>query len=467
MQIKDQILKSIKIIRFITGYFFLMIFNPFYNVNGQTNLKPNIIVIISDDQGYGQASCYPMDVPVGTPNIDRLAKTGIRLTDGYSQHPMCWPSRASILTGKYHQRFRHTQDLPKEERFIGNYLWDAGYVTGCIGKWHNSGSLGEWDGQFRNHPEGRGFDSFYGFIGGMHDYWDPDLGTVARKPPLSTTTFMPIYDGIERDREVEYSTTKFTRSAIDFIKQHKEEPFFLYLSYNAIHTPFQAPDEYLEKQDGDSQEDVLHAMLEVMDDGIGEVLNTLEDLGLRENTLVLFVSDNGGFFPGGNWILRGFKSDRYEGGIRVPWVVSWPAVLEQNIVFKKPAMHIDILPTVVAAASGKISEERPVDGVNLLPYFKGEKAGSPHEALFWQERDRFAVRRGEWKLIRERDNRNAPLEVGLYNLNDDPGEKNNLIHENRKESRELLELYNEWISDIYRNRGKIEPLTMEKLMKSE
>jgi arylsulfatase A-like enzyme len=409
--------------------------------------KPNVVLIFVDDMGCGQVSCYPQaDDRFQTPNIDRIAETGIRATDGYSAHPMCWPSRASLLTGRYYQRFLRGVVVPDSETMIPAYLKTVGYATGCIGKWHNTGSIGEWDGQEKNHPRGWGFDRFFGFLGGMHDYWDPDLGTHF-KQGKNRPHRMPIYDDTARVEKVKYLTDEFTDRAVEFIERHHERPFFLYLSYNAIHTPFQAPQPLIKKHEGD----VAAAMVASLDIGVGRVLNELTTRGLRDRTMVLFIGDNGGY-PGTNGELRASKSRLFEGGIRVPFLGAWPGRLPAGETYSQPVMHIDVMPTLLAAAGVEIPEN--VDGENLLPHWQGKRSDPPHQVLFWGDpgRDRFAVRRCDWKLVCESDQRQGEPVLGLYDLEEDVSEQHNVLEQQPHVAAELKGLRAQWSKDVSASR---------------
>jgi len=287
-------------------------------LNGPSALaqdRPNVILIIADDLGYGEVQCYPNveKTPLPTPHIDSLARNGVRCTQGYSADPMCWPSRASILTGRYHQRFQRTNPLPEEERTIAQYLKRLGYATGCVGKWHNTGSIGAWDLKPINHPSGWGFDDFAGFLGGMHDYFDAKAGTHFLLGK-NRDHYMPVYRGTQPVEQIGYMTDWITEQAVRFVRRHGQRswPFFLYLSYTAIHSPDQATNEYLERNGGD----VRRAMLDAMDCGIGKVLQTVSEVKQTQNTLLIFVGDNGGYRETSNWKLRGKKGGLFEGGIR-------------------------------------------------------------------------------------------------------------------------------------------------------
>ena len=412
---------------------------------------PNIILIVVDDLGYGELGCYPAfeSNRVHTPNIDRLARRGIRMTDGYAAHPMCWPSRASLLTGRYYQRFLKGTVIPETETLLGQHLKKAGYVTACVGKWHNTGSIGAWNGNPADHPLGRGFDEFFGFLGGMHDYFEADVGThwlQGRNRPY----YMPIYDGTQPVRKVKYLTEEFTSRAVDFIERHARRPwpFFLYLSYNAIHTPEQAPEKYLQRHQGDKR----RAMIDALDEGIGRLLDTLKRLQIDQGTMVWFVGDNGGWRRAANWKLRSTKGNWFEGGLRVPFIVSWPKQLPEGQDFSMPMMHIDVVPTILAAAS--LKRPRNLDGQNLLPHWLGEAKDPPHEVLFWGDPggSRFAARRGDWKLVSERISRQGRPELGLYQLSSDLEESKNQVQTKPDRVRQLQGMWNQWAQRIAQER---------------
>ncbi len=419
--------------------------------------RPNVIVIVADDLGYGQLSCYPHLLDVHTPNIDRIATTGLRMTDGYAADGMCWPSRGSILTGRYHQRWQSRANIPAKERMLGSYLRQAGYTTGCIGKWHNTGSIGEWDGKPENHPFGRGFDEFFGFLGGMHDYFDWDLGTHW-KGGRNRPHYMPIYDGKQRVEGTGYLTDVFTQKAVDFVDRNKDEPFLLYLSYNAIHTPLQAPAECLKRfNDGKTSRDLWRAMLYATDRGIGSILDALEGLRLRENTMVWFIGDNGGYpvdpSESVNWRFKGRKGTFYEGGIRIPWLVSWPGVLPQGRDYTESVMHIDVLPTILAAAGAREGNISAMDGTNLLPYWTGKKPAPPHEALFFGDprRSSFAVRCGDWKLVSNPGRgklKEDDVGAGLFDLKLDPAEQRNMRAQKPRIAEELRNKAKSWAGSL-------------------
>ncbi len=403
----------------------------------QAAAKPNIVVILSDDQGYVDSGCYG-GKDVRTPNIDRLAAEGVRLTDGYVSCPVCSPTRAGIMTGRYQQRFGYYTNqasnvagLPLEEITLAQVLRSAGYATGAIGKWH----LGT---QPDRHPMSRGFDEFYGFLGGAHSY------IKLRREDIPAN---PIMRGREAIDEQGYLTDLFTREALSFIERHKREPFFLYLAYNAVHGPLEATEKYLSRVKADDPKRRTYlAMLAALDDGVGAVLDKLEEVGVSENTLVFFLTDNGGPTPkttANNGPLRGTKGTVWEGGIRVPFIVRWPARLPAGKTCSEPVISLDIFPTCLAAAGVPLPRGRTYDGKNLIPTLAGRSSGPLHEALFWAFRwspngGFWAIRRGEWKLVHDAGT------LHLFNLAEDIGEQRDLAQDKPQLVKELSEQYYEW-----------------------
>jgi arylsulfatase A-like enzyme len=404
--------------------------------------KPNIIVIVSDDQGYADVGYHGcQDIP--TPNIDSIAENGARFTNGYVSCPVCSPTRAGLVTGRYQQRFGHEFNtgpisgqpegshigLPLSQVTIGDVLQGAGYTTGMVGKWH----LGMAP-QF--HPFKRGFDEFFGFLHGGHSYVDPGVGT-----------WNPVLRGTEEVDEKEYLTDAFGREAAAFIDRHQSDPFFLYLCFNAVHTPLQAPDSYLGRfpDIADEKRRTYAAMLSAMDDGIGKVLQTLRDTGQEQDTLLFFFSDNGGPTRANasiNTPLRAGKGSMYEGGTRVPFLLQWPGRITAGTVYEQPVIALDVLPTAVAAAGGGIPDDRPIDGVDIVPYLTGAD-GTPHDRLFWRAGQNYALREGNWKLVRLGDN--APE---LYDLEADIGETNNLADQQADVVNELVAAIAEWEKEL-------------------
>jgi arylsulfatase A-like enzyme len=412
--------------------------------------RPNIVVILSDDQGYADISCYDHPREVRTPHMDRLAREGIRLTSGYASCPVCAPTRAGLLTGRYQQRFGFytasdsRAGLPTKEVTLADLLKKAGYRTGVVGKWH----LG-YEEPYR--PLRRGFDEFYGFLGhGGHDYFD-----LKRSDPIRS-----IYRNDRPIDDTGYLTHNLTREAVSFIKRHHERPFFLYLAYNAVHNPLQAPESQLKRFDtGNKKRDTYLAMLACLDEGVGAVLDELKKTGVEENTLVVFLTDNGGAkaTSANNGALRGFKHSVYEGGIRVPFLFRWPGHVPAGKVCDEPIICQDIFATALAAAGVKVPDDRPIDGKDVLPVLQGKRAGALHRALYWNWIDKnsekgWAVREGKWKLLVDKRGKE------LYDLSADLGEKDNRIAEEPDVARRLLDRYRKWSAEmaprIKRKRGK-------------
>lgn len=396
--------------------------------------KPNIVLIVADDLGYGELSCQGSR-DIATPNVDSIAKNGVRFTNGYVSCPVCSPTRAGLLTGRYQQRFGHEFNpgpaqqadakfgLPLTEVTIANRLKDAGYATGMVGKWHEGY-------QPAYHPMKRGFDEFFGFLGGAHAY----VGHAKKAAD-------PILRGTEPVDEKEYLTDAFARESVAFIDRHKEQPFFLYLPFNAVHAPMDIPEKYKEKLSGiaDAKRRTFAAMLVTMDDAVGRVLEKLRSEKLEEQTLVLFVSDNGGPTPqttSGNGPLRGFKGQTWEGGIRVPFMMQWKGRLPAGKTFDAPAIALDLHATALAAAGVPVPEK--LDGVNLLPFVSGEKAGVPHEVLYWRFGPQAACRKGDWKLVIQKG------ATHLFNLAQDIGEKDDLAAKEPERLKELQAAYDAW-----------------------
>ena len=392
---------------------------------GKSEKRPNIVLILADDLGYGSLGCYGGTAP--TPNLDALTKQGVRLTQFYVSTPLCAPTRSSLMSGKYPQRTGMTRNvrpedeeihfgLPRSEKTLAECLKAAGYHTGHVGKWH----LGH-NKDLR--PCARGFDEYYGFLAGMvDDYY--------------THVFQGKKYSYKQDEpfdEPGYITDLFTREAVSFIDRHAAEPFFLYLAYNAPHGPHQAPDEWMKRAKGDA----LNATIACMDDGIGKVLQTLKEKGIEDNTLFIFLSDNGSPQDVRNGGLRGSKGTVHEGGIRVPFIARWPGHIPVGKVVDEPLISMDIYATV-AAVTG-VKPPKDLDGKNAAGVLAG-KSNSPHKVLFWRYKELSAIRRGDWKLVRNADN-----PVQLYNLKSDPGEKNNLAVENPEMVKELLHKHEEWL----------------------
>ncbi|MEO6244244.1 MAG: sulfatase-like hydrolase/transferase [Opitutaceae bacterium] len=403
--------------------------------------RPNILLIVGDDMGYADVGFHGCkDIP--TPNLDALAAAGVRFTNGYVSGPYCSPTRAGLLTGRYQTRFGHEYNpsgangLPVTETTLANRLGTAGYATALVGKWH----LGN---QPEMRPPQRGFAEFFGFLGGAHSYFDVS-GMLRGSEPIN---------------ELDYTTDAFGREACAFIERHRAHPWFLYLAFNAVHTPMHATDARLKKfaHIADERRRTYAAMMSAMDDAIGTVRAKLAATGQEQNTLVFFISDNGGPTMIGvtvnasrNDPLRGSKRTTLEGGIRVPFVVAWPGRVKPG-VFASPAIQLDLHATALAAAGIAPRPEWKLEGVDLLPFLAGEKSGAPHDALYWRFGEQMAIRRGDWKLVRY--DTNAETNTGgrqpvsaakLYNLAADIHEDRDLAAANPDRVRELQALWDTW-----------------------
>lgn len=438
---------------------------------------PNIVLIFADDLGIGDTSVYGSEV-ISTPYIDALARGGVRFTQGYVSHPVCSPSRAGLLTGRYQQRHgwefnpagRDVQTgLSLDERTFADELKAAGYATGMVGKWH----LGH---PRPHHPMSRGFDEYFGVLAGGSIYIDsrlPGVETAGRRVTVRPERGA-VFRGFERVKVDRYLTDVFTDEAVDFIDRHRDEPFFLYLSHTTPHTPLQATARYLDRYRHieDQRTRVYAAMVASLDDSVGRVVEKLKAIGQYENTLIVFLSDNGcaGYIGGAcsNAPFAGFKRYHQEGGIRVPFIMSWPGHLPAGIVYENPVISLDLLATFTAAAGGPKTTE---DSVNLLPFLTGEQSGRPHEYLYWRSGPTTAIRDERWKLIRynrselQRSDLNAtgrldPPEGGwptdsphgqvalLYDLREDPGETTNLADQHPEIVGRLTEEHAKWASEL-------------------
>lgn len=397
--------------------------------------KPNIVILLADDLGYADVGFHGCkDIP--TPNIDALAKKGVRFSSGYVSGPYCSPTRAGMLTGRYQQRFGHEfnpgggeQGLPVREVTLADRLRALGYATALIGKWH----LGS---PAKMHPQARGFQDFFGFLGGAHSY----------------TSGAGILRGKEESGEKTYLTDALAREATSFIDKNARDPFFLYLAFNAVHTPLEATDTYLQrfpKIDNKTRR-TYAAMLSAMDDAIGKVLAKLQEKGLEEDTLIFFCSDNGGPTMVGttingsiNFPLRGSKRQLLEGGVRVPFVVAWKGKLPAGTVYDHPIIALDILPTSLAAAGKEVAADQKIDGVNLLPYLQGKNGQAPHEMLYWRFGTQLALRKGDWKMVQY-----DATGLHLYNLRDDIGEAKNLATTEPERLREMKTAWDRWNAEL-------------------
>ena len=406
------------------------------------NVRPNIVIILADDQGNADAGYQRSPSTISTPSIDKLASDGVVFTDGYASAYVCAPTRAGLLTGRYQQRFGFytasdsRQGMPLSQITLAEVLKKEGYATGAFGKWH-LGLTKEF------HPCSRGFDEFYGFLGhGAHDYFDLTIHENADDNHQS------IYRNFEIISDSGYLTDNLGKEACSFIKNkaNKENPFFLYLPFNAVHSPLQAPEEDIKKfNTGDLDRDIQLAMIYRMDLAIGEVIKTLKEEGVYENTLIFFFSDNGGakVSKANNLPLRDFKHSVYEGGLRVPFIVSWPGKFKHSVC-NEPVISLDIMPTILAAIGAELPSDRIYDGKNILPAI-GNKLNKPlHDELYFDGNDNtWAVREGEWKLVFSKKG-----DLELYNLKDDLVEQNNLVFQNPDKVNVLKKKYENWRSEM-------------------
>lgn len=405
-------------------------------VIAQETSLPNIVVILTDDQGYADISFNPHHpAEVSTPNMDALANEGIFFSQAYISGNVCSPTRAGLLTGRYQQRAgvytagEGGSGIDLNIPIFSKFLESKGYVSGAFGKWH-MGLTPDYN------PVVRGFDEFYGFMGrGAHDYYELD------------NLDDPLFRGLDKITAEGYLTNLLTGEAVSFIKNHKNEPFFCYLAYNAVHTPMQAPAEDIADFDtGDTTRNILMAMLRQLDNGVGEVINTLKAEGLWDNTLLFFLTDNGGAGAthANNAPLRGVKHENWEGGIRTPFVMSWPSRFEGNRIINTPVISLDILPTVLDALEIDEPTELPLDGKSILPVITNEDTAH-HEFMFWSEgggSGTWAVRYKDWKLVVDKD------EFHLADLENDISESTNLIDIYPDTADHMIAAYLSWLDEM-------------------
>lgn len=432
----------------------------------QMQARPNIIVILSDDMGSADIGVHGCkDIP--TPNIDRIATRGVRFTTAYANGSFCTPTRAALISGRYQQRLGQEDltsvsgPMPRGIKTFPDRLRAAGYSTWMVGKWH----LGHTEGHT---PLDRGFDHFFGFYGGGH-YYLPE----ANQKGEYAATILRDREGV---REARYVTDAFGEEAAAFVERQRVamKPFFLYLAFNAVHTPIQVTEKYLQRFAGieDPKRRNYAAMLSAMDDAIGLTMTKLEQIGKLDNTLVVFTNDNGGpttqnaVNGSSNAPLRGSKCETFEGGIRVPLLMQWPGVIKPGSVYSQPAISMDITATAVAAAGADAAE---LEGVNLLPYLSGQRSGAPHPTLYWRCRTRsnnYAARQGDWKFVYSTEGadvpgpRQTPAKNMLFNLATDPSEQHDLAAQYPEKLAALIKLYEAWSDDVDAECRKlgIEPL---------
>ena len=406
--------------------------------------KPNVIILLADDLGWADLGYQGSD-DIRSPHIDSLAKNGIRFTDGHVSASVCSPSRAGLMTGRYQQRFGHEANSPPpsdgmdlEQITMADRLKKLGYRTGLIGKWH----LGNQD-EF--YPTRRGFDYFYGLRSGSRSYFynaknDDKPGNVR----AIEENGKPVkFDG--------YLTDVFGQKAIDFINAKDDKPFFLFHSFTAPHGPMHATEEdkALFASIENTKRRSYAAMIWAMDRAIGQLVDALKAAGEFENTLIWFLSDNGGATGNAsiNLPLAGHKGIKFEGGTRVPFFAHWPKTFRNPKTFDPMMISLDVMPTSLAAAGAQEADLENFDGVNLLPFIRGEKNHEPHRYLYWHKLWFSAMRDGPWKLIYVQD-----YGYALYNLKNDIGESQNLIHAQKRRSEKMIAQLKDWKAELEKPR---------------
>lgn len=409
--------------------------------------KPNILLIVSDDHGYADAGFQGCkDIP--TPHLDRLAREGIICSSGYVSHPYCSPTRAGLMTGRYQQRFGHEnnpvyapddhqQGLPMSEKLLPQHLTEAGYKTGWVGKWHLGAAP-----EFR--PENRGFAETFGFIGGGHRFINWQVNPKVEY-------LVPIERNSEPVEVTEHLTVAFGREAAAFVTRHQGEPWFLYLAFNAPHLPHEPTEERLARfaSISDPKRQRYAAQVSLMDDAIGETAEALRATGQDENTLVFFFSDNGGPVKEGkgngsiNAPLHGGKGDVYEGGVRVPFLVKWPAKFPAGTTYDHPVISLDVFATALAVANAPMPVDKKYDSVNLVPFLSGEDKTSPHDQLYWRSKNIWALRENDAKLVRVNKDSDE-----LYDLKTDIAESKDVSQTRPEETSRLQSLLDAWNGEL-------------------
>lgn len=407
--------------------------------------RPNVLILIADDLGYadiGANGCTDFR----TPNIDSIARNGVCFTQGYVSAPVCSPSRAGLLSGRWQTRFGHELNppgadraptgLPVGEKLAPQYFREAGYATGHVGKWHlGNPKTPEFS------PKARGFEESIWFPG------------QRKLPPLG------FYRHEEQGRtEDRFADEAMGREGAAFVEKHRDKPWFLYVAFLTPHQPLDTPPGSEEPFAGIAEKErrKCAAMMSLLDNGVGSILRALRETGQDERTLVVFLSDNGAPPKNGslNTPLRGNKGTTWEGGLRVPFVMQWKGTLPAGRVVDEPVSSLDLLPTALAAAGVPEEKRTRLDGVNLLPFLIGKSVEPPHEVLFWRYGAQMAVRKGDWKLARALDTASQPpeLKTGLYDLAKDTGEQQDLSAEHPERLQELQALWAAW------NAANVDPL---------
>ncbi|HEY9292469.1 MAG TPA: sulfatase-like hydrolase/transferase [Microlunatus sp.] len=420
--------------------------------------RPNVVIIYTDDLGYGDLGCYGA-TDLATPHLDALADRGVRATSWYSNAPVCSPSRAALLTGRHPINAgvthilpgrRTTPGLTNDQPTLMSILAEQGYRTGIFGKWH----LGLTPDC---RPRSHGFEEFFGFLAGCVDYyshifyWGQAGGTD------------PLHDLWHNETEIwhngEYLTELITDRAVDFIERNQDEPFFCYLPYNAPHYPMHAPQEYLDRfAELPQDRQIMAAMIAAVDDGVGRVVEALRRSDLLDDTVIIFSSDNGPSAESRNWLdgneqpwragttggFRGFKGSLFDGGIREPFLISYPRTLPAGRVVDTPAQMSDVVPTLLSLLG--VDSKIDFDGRDVTGLLAGT-AGSPHQQLVWSQDNQLAIREGDWKLVTNPCldfDSVLPDPVWLSNLADDPYEQTNLVDDHPELARRLLAEVTDW-----------------------
>ncbi|MEW4563080.1 sulfatase-like hydrolase/transferase [Bremerella sp. JC770] len=401
--------------------------------------KPNVVILFSDDAGYNEFSLHGAK-RFPTPHIDSIADNGVRFTNGYVSGTVCSPSRAGLLTGRYQNRFGHefnippvysdTNGLPLEETTIADVMKQADYQTIALGKWH----LG-YAPKF--HPMERGFTDFYGFLQGARSYFPLEK-------PTRLNQLLRDRDPVRPER-FEYMTDELAHAAAEYIAQSEDRPLFMYVAFNAIHTPNHVLQSDLDSLGEDTRQAKHRAMTIALDRAVGTVLQAIDQHGIQDNTIVIFLNDNGGATGHDNTPLRGKKGTAWEGGIRVPFVMQWPAKLPQGKVVDEPVIALDIFPTVMNAAGVSQSPGLPLDGTDLVPFLTGATQTPPHQTLFWKSGANWAVRDGNWKLVVANGGSGKPE---LYDLQQDAEEQTNIAAQHPGQAKKMEAMYLEWKKDF-------------------
>ena len=427
----------------------------------KNNDLPNIVLILTDDLGYNDVG-FNGSTEIMTPNIDSIAKNGVLFTDGYVSYPVCGPSRAGLMTGRYQDTFGFGKNplfAPKDpnmgltlsEQTMADMLKLSNYTTLAVGKWH----LGAHESL---RPMKRGFDHFFGFLTGGHRFF-PEEWTLADETKVKNQGAAyrtKLLRDDQRVEEKEYLTDALSRESVDFIDKNSDKPFFIYLAYNAPHGPLQATQEYLDRYDHieENSRKTYAAMVSAVDDGVGDIIFKLKEKGIYDNTIIYFLSDNGGRLRGDsdNGELRGKKGNLFEGGIRVPFAMQWPKEIEGGQVFKKPIISLDIFATLKEITSPEIRSKNELHGVNLIPFLKGENKNDPHKFLFWRNNlmqndpnlriEALALRSGEFKFIKNKET------DALYNLKNEVFEETNLKNQKIEIYDSLNNKFNEWYKTL-------------------